>query len=104
LPISHKIAHFTARQPLKVLLGTLTVATIFSVITAFGSDLDVSIDDRSWKSRGTVIANREMQLDVILSETTRLFEDTDGSAWEDLENNVSYRYRDYSTDTEDRRY
>jgi hypothetical protein len=103
LPISHKIAHFTARQPLKVLLGTLTVATIFAVITAFGSDLNVSVDNKGWRSRGTVIANREMQLDVILAETTRLFEDTDGSAWEDLENNVSYGYRDYSTRTEDRR-
>jgi hypothetical protein len=94
LPISHKLAHFTARQPLKVLLGTLTVATIFSVIAVFGPNAEVSFDShKGWRSRGTLIANREMQDEVISAETTRLFEDTDGSAWDDLENNVSYGYR-----------
>ena len=92
MSIPTKIARATARNPLKCLLVSLAMTILFSVI-AFGlSDFEVSVDNKGWRSRGTVIANREMQNDILRRLKNDLFKDTDGSAWEDAENNIVYGY------------
>jgi predicted RND superfamily exporter protein len=92
MSIPKKVARFQANHPWKCLIGTLLVSTLFSAYGILFSDFEVSVDDKGWRSRGTLIANREMQNDVLRRIKTKLFEDTDGSEWEDAVNNVAYGY------------
>lgn len=83
-----KIARGTARHPWRVLIGTLIVATTISIIGLVVGNFEIVIDNEGWRSRGTLIAKREIQNDVLSRLKEILFEDTDGSVWDDIENNV----------------
>lgn len=88
MSIPVRMARATARNPKRCLLIAIIVSIILSVI-AFGlGEFEVSVDNKGWRSRGTVIANREMQNDLITRLKFDLFADTDGSYWDDVENNV----------------
>lgn len=90
--IPARIARYTARNPLKCILGSLLFATIISIIGVVGGDFKIEVDNKGWRSRGTVIANREMQNDLILRLKSDLFEDDDGSLWDKVENEVQRGY------------
>lgn len=105
ITVAGRIARFTARHPLACLLGTLAFATLISALGIILGDFDVSVDNKGWRSRGTLIANREMQNEVLRRYKRDLFKDTDGSLWEEVENNVAYGYvpldaRDDEDDTD----
>ena len=106
LSIPAKMARFTARHPTKCLLGSLIFASIVSVIGVVGGDFKIEVDNKGWRSRGTLIANREMQNDIVLRLRNDLFQDTDGSVWEDVETNIVRGYlqledRDNEDETEE---
>jgi len=92
ITIPQKVARFTARRPRACLSVVLVFSVIMSFIAFHFGDFDITADNKGWRSRGTLIANREMQNDVILRMRQKLFEDTDGSAWYDVENTVVRGY------------
>lgn len=92
--IAIRVARATARNPLKCLIGSIVGALIFSAIALIGGDFKIEVDNKGWRSRGTLIANREMQNDLIRRLKVVLFKDEDGSAWDDIETNVLRGYVD----------
>ncbi len=88
LSLPARIARTTARNPYKSLLGSIIFSLVFSAIGIIGGNFKVEVDNKGWRSRGTLIANREMQNEVILRTKNDLFNDVNGSVWEDVENNV----------------
>lgn len=85
--LAEKLSRVTARNPLKVLFGTLTLSIVLSAIGVIVGNFKVEVDNKGWRSRGTVIANREMQNEVIERIRDDLFTDTDGSVWDDVQTN-----------------
>lgn len=92
LSIPARIARFVARHPTKCLLGSLILASVVSVIGVVGGKFKIEVDNKGWRSRGTLIANREMQNDIVMRLRNDLFQDTDGSVWEDAETNIVRGY------------
>ncbi len=91
--IAKRLARFTARRPRTCLVGAIVVTLLFSYIGFGLGDFKIAVDNKGWRSRGTLIANREMQNDVVMRMKKDLFEDTDGSTWYDVENNVIEGYQ-----------
>lgn len=88
ITISQKTARLIARRPIPFLSGAILVTILFSFIGLYFGKFSVAVDNEGWRSRGTLIANREMQNEVLMKMKRDLFEDTDGSVWYDVENNV----------------
>ncbi len=86
--IAKRLARFTARRPRTCLVGAIVVTLILSYIGFGLGDFKIAVDNEGWRSRGTLIAKREMQNDVLMRMKQALFQDTDGSTWYDVENNV----------------
>ncbi len=64
----------------------------------------IEVDNKGWRSRKTTISKREMQSEVLNTMRRRLFNDDDGSVWEEIQNNNLYGYVDLGDrDYEDRR-
>lgn len=91
-PLLVRAARATARNPYKCVFGTLITATLFSAIGIVVGKFEIAVDNAGWRSRGTLISNREMQNDLLLQNVAELFQDTDGSTWEYLENTLSRGY------------
>ncbi len=83
-----RVSKFTARNPARCLLGSLAVATLMSYIALGFGKFTIEVDNKGWRSRGTTIANREMQNDLVIRLRDDLFNDVNGSVWEDAENNI----------------
>ncbi len=79
-----RISRFTARNPIKCLIGALSFATLLSVIGLYVGNFKVEVDNKGWRSRKTTISNREMQAEVLNTMRRQLFNDDDGSVWEDI--------------------
>lgn len=92
ISIAGRTARATARNPVKCLIATLVISTIVSVVGVMVGGFTVSADDSGWTSRGTLIADREMQRDLLNRNEVGLFEDTDGSYWEFMENTLHTGY------------
>ena len=88
LSIPERSARMIATHPWKMLIASLISANVLSYIGLVVGNFSVEVDDKGWRSRGTVIGDREMQRDVLRINRERLFNDKDGSAWEDVENNI----------------
>ena len=88
MSVPERMARIIATHPWKMLIASLVFATILSYIGLVVGDFSVEVDNKGWRSRGTVIGDREMQTDVLRLNRESLFNDKDGSAWEDLENNI----------------
>ena len=91
-----RLSRFTARNPVKCLLGSITAVAIISVIAFVVGNFKIEVDNKGWRSRGTLIAKREMQRQLIRRVKNSLFNDEDGSAWDDFENNVITENADIS--------
>lgn len=101
--LAQRIARGTARHPLKALLGSLVFATLLSYIGIGLGEFSIAVDNDGWRSRGTLVSMREMQNEVLSLFRKKLFQDRDGSVWEDLQNNVQIGYRDLGDTAELRR-
>ncbi len=86
--ISVAIATCMARNPTKCMLVSLLVVSFISIIAFYFGDFRISVDNKGWRSRGTLISKREMQRELVVRLQNELFYDTDGSVWEEVENNV----------------
>lgn len=82
-----KIAGAMARSPWKFLVGSFLSATVLSVIGMVGGKFSIAVENEGWKSRQTLIANRDMQRTMIMDNQYSLFNDEDGSEWDYLEKN-----------------
>eukprot|EP00979_Chaetoceros_neogracilis_P017965 scaffold10546_cov266-Chaetoceros_neogracile.AAC.3 len=96
-----RIARTTARNPWKCLMGALVVATALSVIGLVVGDFTIEVDNKGWRSRGTYIADSEMQAEVMNLNRKQLFEDTDGSYWEYLQTTTTEGYIELEDRDED---
>lgn len=92
--VFEKSARTVARYPRIFLFASLAVATTLSVVGLIAGDFKVEVDNKGWRSRGTLIADREMQVDLMNLNRNELFEDTDGSYWEYLKNTLTRGYVD----------
>merc|ERR1712176_1285357 len=52
-----------------------------------GGKFKIAVENSGWMSRGTLISKREIQVELVNSNKGVLFDDEDGSAWVDLEQN-----------------
>ena len=98
-----RISRFIADNPWKFLISSLVIATVFSSVGIVGGEFSVSVDNKGWNSRGTLIANREVQLVVIRRNRRNLFNDEDGSVWNDLETNIKEGWKEKIEQVERRR-
>jgi len=76
-----RIARSTARQPKKALLVSFAVSIILSALGPLIAGFELTTDTKGWRSRGTLVANREMQAEVLNLNRFQLFRDEDGSHW-----------------------
>jgi len=108
--VAVRLSKFTARNPRKVLIGSLVSATLLSFIGLYVGKFKIEVDNKGWSSRGTVIADRQMQFDLLNFNKIDLFNDEDGSVWKKLQNENSEGYVEidakvdsYQTNEESRR-
>ena len=92
MSVAARISRATARHPVRYLIASIIVSIILSVVAFVVGEFEVTVDNKGWRSRGTLIANREMQNDIIVRLKDDLFADTDGSLWDEVENNVQRGY------------
>lgn len=92
--ISQRLSRFTATHPLSVLLSSLTFATIISFIGIYVGEFKIEVDNKGWLSRGTAIADRQMQIDVLKMNRRDLFNDSNGTLWERLVNEEAVGFTD----------
>eukprot|EP01083_Nonionella_stella_P013473 37924_1 len=88
-----RLARATARQPKKALLVSFGITVVLSAMgPIIGGGLKLTTDTKGWRSRGTFIANREMQAEVLNLNRYQLSRDTDGSHWKSLTETVTEGY------------
>ena len=68
-----RAAKLMARHPYKFFFGILGLTLLISVL-AGSAGLDVSLDSKGWRSRNTLIAQREMQNEIVVRFKNELFE------------------------------
>lgn len=93
--IASKVARFISRHPRIIILMTISVAIIVSLLAVFVSDFQLATENKKgWKSRGTIIAKRGMQHDLISNHREVLFNDMGGDEWKHLTTTVLDGYYD----------
>jgi hypothetical protein len=85
ISLAVKLSKYTARNPRKVLIGSLVTATFFSFIGLYVGGFKIEVDNKGWLSRKTLVANRQMQNDLVNMNRIDLFDDEDGSVWSMLQ-------------------
>lgn len=98
-----KLSRFTARNPIKCLAFTIVFATVLSAIGVIVGEFTIEVDNKGWRSRGTLIADREMQNDLLIRNRLALFSDTDGVLWNEIQTIVQTGYEDLE-DREENNY
>jgi len=86
--IPTKISISMATHSYKYLLGSLLSAFILSLIGIIVGDFKIAVENEGWKSRKTLISNREIQSNLILKNQNFLFEYE--GAWEVLRSDSRY--------------
>jgi len=82
-----KVSRGMARSPWKYFLGSLVSATILSIIGIKVGGFSIAVENTGWRSRQTLIANRDIQANLIVDNQEKLFNDDDGSVWDLIEKN-----------------
>jgi len=85
LSIPQQYATSMARRPWTHLISAFVLAVILSFIGLRFGDFKVTIDNAGWWSRGTLIANRATQEMIVRLNREKLFFDTTGEVWEELQ-------------------
>jgi len=76
--------------PKKIIVASFAVAFLLSLIGPIvAGGLEITTDTKGWRSRGTLVAKREMQAEVLNLNRFQLFRDTDGSHWQYLKSTVT---------------
>ena len=72
-----------AVHPRKVLAASILLTIILSAIGVIVGEFNIEVDNKGWLSRKTIIADRQMQMDLVNYNRQSLFDDVDG-VWESL--------------------
>ena len=88
------LARFTARNPRKALVINLVFAFVISTIAVVVGDFKIEADNKGWRSRGTPVSDREIQVDIMNQNLDKLFRDEDGSEWNTLKTELQMGYVD----------
>ena len=72
-----------AVHPRKVLTASILLTIILSAIGIIVGKFNIEVDNKGWLSRKTIIADRQMQMDLVNYNRQKLFDDLDG-VWESL--------------------
>lgn len=99
-PRSEKLVCFLARHPGKWLVTALLTSLVLSVLVALVGELEVTSQNKGWKSRGTLLSKREMQdslvrkfkNDLFFDEYLELPRQEETSPWDYMVNNVVTGY------------
>jgi hypothetical protein len=76
-----------ARNPWIHFMIALTIALIFSIVGLTVGNFSVAVDNAGWQSRGTLIANRQTQVQLVLTNAEEL-STGDPAYWDELESTV----------------
>ncbi len=77
-----RIVRSTARrQPTKSLLVSFAISVILSALGPLIFGFELTAETKGWRSRGSLVANREMLAEVLNLNRYLLFRDEDGSHW-----------------------
>lgn len=102
--IAVRVSKVVACNPKKSLSFSLLITSVISFIGLYVGDFKIEVEVGVWESRGTLIATREMQNQLVNLLQDTLFENPDKSVWEDVESNVIEIYDDDEEDAKrDRR-
>ena len=84
-----RIAASMARNPWTYFAVAWFVTLLLSVVGLIVGKFEVAADNAGWNSRGTLIANRETQLEIVLTFSDQLLQSNNNEAvWKNLQNNV----------------
>jgi len=91
---------FLARHPGKCLATALLLSLVISVFVALVGELKVTTETKGWKSRGTLLSNRQMQdslvrkfkNDLFFNEYLELPRQEEQSPWDYIVNNIVTGY------------
>jgi len=91
-------AESMARHPWKHLLTALVISVALSAIGIIVGDFSIAADNAGWRSRGTTIANRHSQYLLLRRHWNDLFNDVDGSIWQELQSNPQTGWEEFNND------
>jgi hypothetical protein len=90
-----------ARNPWYHFLASLFASVLLSTIGLVFGEFSVAVDNSGWQSRGTLIANRQTQVSLVLSNYVALW-GGDEATWSELERKIQLG-RDISEDDDSTR-
>ena len=82
------------------LLLSLTFTIALSLIAFLVGDFSLEVDNRGWRSRGTLISNRQYQLYTLNQNRYNLFYNNDAMTWDTLRTEIQ---DGFDENVEDRR-
>jgi len=83
-----RYAENMANNPCKHLIIALIISFGLSAVGMVFGEFSVAADNAGWQSRGTQISDRHAQVILVMQNDWNLFNDNDGSVWEELTSNV----------------
>jgi hypothetical protein len=82
-----------SRNPKTYFWASFVVAVVLSVIGIYCGGFTVAVDTKGWSSRGTLVANRQVQLQLVRNNRQGLLHG-DKTYWDDLTGNTQEWLRD----------
>mmetsp|Transcript_11561 Transcript_11561/g.17334 ORF Transcript_11561/g.17334 Transcript_11561/m.17334 type:complete len:851 (+) Transcript_11561:73-2625(+) len=73
--LSKKLALIIARKPGCFLASSLLLCILLTVLAVAVGDIVITVDNTGWKSRGTLVAKRAMQADLLIEHQDDLYND-----------------------------
>ena len=89
-----------ARRPCVWFSAAWFVTLTLSVVGIIVGDFQVAVDNAGWTSRGTLIADRTTQIELVLDNLDSLTRPDNGARWNDLLNNVQEGWEEGDDDDE----
>ena len=89
-----------ARRPCLWFSVAWFVTLTLSVVGIIVGDFQVAVDNAGWTSRGTLIADRTTQIELVLDNLDSLTRPDNGARWNDLLNNVQEGWEEGDDDDE----
>ncbi len=94
--VAEKIASMIVRHSWKWLLGSIAVCLVLTAVVVLAGDVNVTTGTEGWKSRGTLIADRQIQTEIVKTYKNDLFHDEyirhppqeEASPWDFMVNNI----------------
>jgi predicted RND superfamily exporter protein len=85
---SARQAERIARYPKTYLFIGFSVSALVGLLGMILGKFSTTVDNQGWRTRGTPISLKQQQVRLLNKKKRDLFNDADGSVWEDLQENV----------------